>query len=217
MGILEVKNRTENWKTAENFCGLSDKARVSLVQKLSKTEVQPCEIRLELFWYGMRDYIHKYGGTEEALAEDFARHYMCLFANLRECIEKPSYRFKLQSHSYNVSAHENKKLFSNLRHTEIDIVLETPDHLLIGEAKDESRFGADGKHVLVHQLIRQYVMAKILAKIKGAEKKVVPFIVGHKCRLQSIKNTSQVRFMIDQDWLKECNILSWDDIKQLSQ
>ena len=43
----------------------------------------------------------------------------------------------------------------------IDIVLETTDRLFIGEAKLESTLGSDSDHVLVHQLIRQYVMAHL--------------------------------------------------------
>ena len=47
---------------------------------------------------------------------------------------------------------------NSLLGTEVDVVLETPKHLFIGEVKHESTFEADGKLVLVHQLMRQYVM-----------------------------------------------------------
>ena len=217
MGILGISNRTENWKTAEHFYGLSKPGRGRLVEKLSR--IPPAgEIKLELFWYGMRDYIHQYdGGAEEVLAK-VADIYSHKFSNLRGHIEKSKHRFgALKPHNYKGTPKNEEKLLSNLLHTEIDVVLETSDHLFIGEAKDESKFGADGKHVLVHQLIRQYVTAKVLVCLKGKEKKVVPFIVGDKCKLDSIKRTSQVRFMIDQCWLKECNILSWDYIKELGK
>ena len=57
---------------------------------------------------------------------------------------------------------EINKLRDNLINTEVDVVLESPDSLFIGEVKDVSDFGADSRYVLVHQLIRQYVTATIL-------------------------------------------------------
>ena len=107
-----------------------------------------------------------------------------------------------------------KKLYDNLPNTEIDIVLETPEYLFIGEAKDESGFGADGNLILVHQLIRQYVMAKILAN--GCLKRnitVVPFIVGED--IEDLKRTAQVQFMKKHYNLKHKNILSWNFINDL--
>lgn len=76
------------------------------------------------------------------------------------------------------------------------------------------RFGADGGLVLVHQLIRQYVMARILVEYlpSGFKKEVIPFVVGDN--IDSIKKASQVKFMIDQGWLDETNILSWDEINR---
>ena len=78
-------------------------------------------------------------------------------------------------------------------------------HLFIGEVKHESTFGADGKLVLVHQLVRQHVTATILLQIAGEHKEVIPFVVGDSTNY--LKKTSQVRFMIDQHWLKESNVL----------
>ena len=223
MGILRITNRTENWKTAETFCGLSEEGRVSLVEKLSGGASSTDDIKLELFWYGMRDYVYEYGGVEEESVD----RYVCLFPDLRKRIDSFEYtdyidgkrtlRFnELLPRNYDASTSENKaKLYRNLQGTEIDIVLETEDHLFIGEAKDESSFNARSERVLVHQLIRQYVMAKILVDLSGKEKKVVPFIVGDPDKLSSIKNTGQVRFMKDRGWLEDRNVLSWDCIKQL--
>ena len=64
----------------------------------------------------------------------------------------------------------------------IDIVLETTNRLFIGEAKLESALGSDSDHVLVHQLIRQYVMAHILLDVLVNRavydsREVVPFVV----------------------------------------
>lgn len=107
------------------------------------------------------------------------------------------------------------KLFDNLTNTEIDVVLQTPVCLLIGEAKYKTpTFNANGT-VLVHQLIRQYVMAKTLLKLTECDKKIVPFLVVEDDR--SVLKTSQVRFMIKQGWLKEENVLTWKDIKELTE
>ena len=100
---------------------------------------------------------------------------------------------------------------NNLLNTEIDIVLETTEYLFIGEAKDESTFGAKSKYVLVHQLIRQYVMASIVVALVGNRKSVVPFIVGDKPK--GLQNNGQVRFMMKQGWLKKENVLSWGEIE----
>ena len=77
---------------------------------------------------------------------------------------------------------------------------------------DESTFVADGKLVLVHQLIRQYIAATILLQLVGARKEVIPFVVGDNT--DYLKKTSQIRLMIDQCWLRQTNILDWEDIKR---
>ncbi len=38
MGILGIKNRTENWKTVQHFYGLSDNAKTRFVQRLGESE-----------------------------------------------------------------------------------------------------------------------------------------------------------------------------------
>ena len=93
------------------------------------------------------------------------------------------------------------------------MVLETPTHLFIGEAKHEMSFGANGNHVLVHQLIRQYVMAKILIEYSASSKAVVPFVVCDS--VDAVLRTSQVRFMMAQGWLRKENVLCWGKVKAL--
>ena len=211
MAILGITNRTENWKTAEVFCGLREEGRVNLVRKLSNCESSTDDIKLELFWYGMRDCHTKW------TKEDTAKSYCRIFRTLRDDILRYPKLKACKPHIYNAS--NMSTLYSNLMHTEIDIVLETSDHLFIGEAKYESGLGTDGENVLVHQLIREYVMARVLVDLTNKKKKIVPFVVVNENKLDSIKNTGQVGFMIDQDpsWLKECNILSWNEIKSLGQ
>ena len=143
MGILGITNRTENWKTAKSFAPFfkNECARVALAHRLCEPADTPHkEIRIELFWKGMRDYIHSPGEgtkpTHQALADCYNRP----FPDLRGQIEKfPGFRLKWQPSHYNASKQNHDGLFNNLRNTEIDIVLETPTRLFIGEAKDESR------------------------------------------------------------------------------
>ena len=209
MGILGIENRTENWKTAQLLRGLSE---VNLARRLGEPDATLADdIRIELFWYGVRD------GKPDL--EKAAAIYHSQFADLRQQIrdfeQQPFLRLK--SHNYVVSQETQEDFLNNLRNTEIDIVLETPERLFIGEAKHESGFGGDGKLILVHQLIRQFVTATILLDLLGEKKEVVPFVVVDDGNLRSVKNTAQVNFMVDQGWLKAENVLSWreiDDIKE---
>ena len=123
-----------------------------------------------------------------------------------------------------------KKLYDNLRNTEIDIVLVTPKYLYIGEAKDESRLDVKYGYVLMHQLIRQYVMAAILLDWIRCDKEIVPFVIGHaerlKCNHKNLKHINQVNFMLDQVCaedktsrllcLREEHILTWAHIEKLA-
>ena len=58
-------------------------------------------------------------------------------------------------------------------------------------------------------------MANMLVKKMQKHHQVVPFVVGTK--VESLKNSRQVRFMIKQGWLKEGNVLSWDCIKSVME
>ncbi len=221
MGILGIENRTENWKTVQHFHGLSNDAKVRLVQKLGEPAETPADkISLELFWKGVRDYVHT--AADKPGPEKVAEVYKCHFSDLRQKVmdfraKKPPHNFQpLKDHNYSVADENQDALCRNLQNTEIDIVLETPSRLFIGEAKHESNFGGEGKLILVHQLIRQYVTAKVLIGLTCKTKTLVPFIVVDKENLTSAKDTAQVRFMIAQGWLERCNVLSWDNIKILA-
>ncbi len=107
-----------------------------------------------------------------------------------------------------------KRLGNNLINTEIDIILKTPKHLFIGEAKHETGFdNTDTSDVLVHQLIRQYVTIKVLLNLLGTEKKVVQFVVANN--RDHTMNFGQVKFLLDQGWMRKENVLTWEDIKKL--
>ena len=228
MGILGIKNRTENWKTAWYFAPFfrDDSARASLARRLGEHErTLTGDIQIELFWYGVRDYVYQTDNKTEPGPELVGKSYEKLFSNLRESVQHfraQTFPYKFESlklHNYDASEGNWGDIFRNIYNTEVDIVLKTPDHLLIGEAKDESSFGTDSDYALVHQLIRQYVMAKVLIDIipESGAKRVIPFIVVHPDKLATAMNTVQVKFMLDQKWLNENNILSWEDIEKLAK
>ncbi len=108
-----------------------------------------------------------------------------------------------------LSNHE--KFFSNFVNTEIDVVIETPSHFLIGENKSEMSFGANSKDCFVHQLIRQYAMAKVLLKLVNCEKQLIPFVIG-----DNVIKSGQVTLMEDLGLLNKKNVFSWNDIKIIS-
>ena len=232
MGILGIENRTENWKTARHFAPFfkSASARAALANRLlrpyEESESDAVKaVKMELYWKGMRDYIHELDKNKKPTTQDFQKRYVRLFPDLRDRICE----FNIQKFNdlrlpkpcnYDVSTESRmQSLRNNLRNTEIDIVLQTPRHLFIGEAKDESGFGADESLVLVHQLVRQYVMARILVDlIPGATNTcVVPFIVGHPDKLASMTKTNQVRFMCGKGWLRRENVMSWDEIAGIAK
>ena len=254
MKILDIKNRTENWKTAYYFAPFfrDKEACLRLAKELlarhegkqaNDVDLGPSGVQINLFWYGMRDHLNKDKSRDirkdrvltQGIIEDLAKRYKRLFIeeldlrkNIEEFITKrrkarePKFR-DLKPWNYRVSeptkARKNgpAKLGSNLYETEIDVVLQTPNHLYIGEAKYESPLGAESKYVLVHQLIRQYVMAKILvdklvSENRIAPKKVIPFFVRDNPTGQE---QAQVDFMIQQCWMSENNVLTWVDIEKI--
>ena len=168
MGILGIHNRTENWKTAQTFAPYFESA--DLRKELAGCLGEPYatsgdEIKLELFWKGVRDCLNPLKpkdakeGWDENHRETFRRAFEKRFGQLRELVEGDEGLTLRNKHNYSFEEDTAGKLYTNLHNTEIDIVLETPRRLYIGEAKSEMSFGADGSLVLVHQLIRQYVAA----------------------------------------------------------
>ena len=71
------------------------------------------------------------------------------FPDLRRDIENFSDLQIPNPQNYDTSSDDRMaKLVDNLANTEIDVVLQTPGSLFIGEAKHEARFGANGSYVL---------------------------------------------------------------------
>ena len=219
MPILGSENLTENWMTARTFAPLfrDDGLRRRFAERLLDEPLPDgANVSIELFWRGMRDYVHQC--PEAGDPDDLAQRYDRLFPCLRAQVRKSSRFRPLQDHNYATS--DKAGLARNVKGAEIDIVLETPGCLFIGEAKNEDKFDTSGKDMLVHQLVRQYVTAAILLdimrhkkKIEG-EKRIVPFVVGgDKDRLH---RKEQVRFMIAQGWMRRGNVLDWGDARGLA-
>ena len=229
--ILGIENRTENWKTALTFARMYPENIASLANNLLKSycefpdsnlpNLQPGQVRLELFWKGVRDHVHQTKEKGQTLIEEFALLYKQQFPHLQDKIVDFSNEGKrkfndLKCDNYDVSTMESKKkLFNNLLNTEIDVVLEAPNHLFIGEAKLEMSLKGDSSNVLVHQLVRQYVTANLLLKHLACDKTLVPFIVKDKKRNPNL--ALQTRFMICQGWLKEKNVFTWSEIEKIAR
>jgi len=232
--ILEIPNRTENWLTARTFAAVIAGVRQNELAtqiignaKGIQLSFRQDEVQLELYWKGFRDYCKLKGKTRnnKAFRRKTTDRYQELFPNLRERIEgydkrveagQPSLNLK-EPHNYRASDDKSSRwLYNNLLNTEIDIVLSAPGYLLIGEAKHEETFGADSKHVLVHQLVRQYVMASIVADMVDSDQQreskteVIPFIVGDK-----VTKTAQVQLLQSMEMLHPDNVISWDQLKQM--
>ncbi|MCY3986179.1 MAG: hypothetical protein OXF23_03945 [Candidatus Dadabacteria bacterium] len=238
-GILNIENRTENWMTSLFFCRLSEEKLQDFVDSLKTKESRSKanSVHMELFWRGVRDYRHslieykvnKEGAkgkrkreiateVDDCLESRFWEQYKCCFGCLRHQVCKHNERPLPHCQNYGICEDFRdekgrglqKLLYNNLRNTEMDIVFETDGHLFIGEAKYESDFGTDGKLVLVHQLIRQFVTASLLVKVQGKQKKVVPFLIVDDDK-KSPKNNGQVDFMLCRKWLFQENIRTWKD------
>jgi hypothetical protein len=86
--------------------------------------------------------------------------------------------------------------------------------MLIGEVKHTQTFGADSKLIIVHQLVRQYIMASILAEELSQHKNekciVIPFVIADS---NAIK-TGQVKLLQYLGWLNINNLLPWSFIDQ---
>ena len=232
MGILGIENRTENWKTTQHLHCLSGEAKSSLVYELGeRPKPQGHEVQLELFWHGGRDYFYGLNegrgrSPEEKGSDDdrLAACYQSLFPSLLEnLVSKGRGLTVTRPWNYNPSyGGYASKLRTNIESMEIDIVLETHEHLFIGEAKYEmDGFGTKTEYVLVHQLIREFVMARIVAKMVAEDsgskpRTVVPFVVVDESKLVTIKNRKQVQFMVEQEWLKDANILTWEGVRELT-
>lgn len=233
MGILGIRNRTENWKTAHSFAPFftNKAARAALADRLlepleENPEVEVGTVKIELFWYGIRDYREQQRGRETELTpQNLAERYCRLFSNpdkldLHRQIDEIDKHDTITTRNYNVSIADWKdRLWTNLNNTEIDIIVKTSKHLFIGEAKHETTgFDSDKERFLMHQLIREYVTARILVDCHKPDMEVVPFVVvdAPEQLREPLKHIDQIGFLRDQGWLKKENVLSWKCIEKLA-
>ena len=71
MTILGIENRTENWKTAVYFSPLFDGKGGRLIERLGESPMpQLDDVRLELFWKGMRDLLFQYGVKKDSARQE---------------------------------------------------------------------------------------------------------------------------------------------------
>ena len=221
MGILGIHNRTENWKTARKFAPFFNKnnktALANLVKHLNPGDKSnPEDLKIELFWKGIRDLRHgKSDELKKEIEDRLVNQYKERFKSLRTDVANFDELKLPEEWNYDATkAGARSKLINNLRNSEIDIVIESRSHLYIGEAKDEAGFGADGQLVLVHQLIRQHVVATLFLDAKNEKRKIEQFVV-----LRKLPNANrlprQIEFAIDQCWLKKDNILTWDRLSEI--
>ena len=212
---LDIENRTENWKTARTLSPLFGDRAVTLARRLGEPRSTPAlDVSLELFWKGARDCCH--GKDKQECAQRLVANCRRLFRKLGEQIEAFDGFRELRDGNYNISSESHKKrLLNNMLNTEIDVVVKSPGHLYIGEAKYKSGFHADGNLVLVHQLVRQYVTASVLVDVTGSNLKVAPFVITNKPRDEKSRWPDQIRFMLHQRWMNEGNRLTWAEVKDL--
>ncbi|MDC9820955.1 hypothetical protein ABRQ07_14320 [Pectobacterium polonicum] len=220
--ILGIENRTENWTTVRNIFDQKNKRLIEYLMINNNDDSAPFddgkEAKLELFWYGYRDYIYgkdinRYSAEYNIIYARFLR----LFPDLQERVlnfKGDSNRYLRVEKTVNYSLEREDaplRLFQNIRHTEIDIVIETRNKLYIGEVKDSQTFGAHGGLFLPHQLLRQYIMARILIDELGKDLDVVPFIISNNS--SETKKNGQVKLMESLSYLNiDNNVFTWCDI-----
>ena len=159
-GILGISNRTENWKTARYFAPFFGHGAKRVAEHLSGEPVES-NVRLELYWKGMRDFLKKEKDKEKwkvEIADRFRNSE--LFGTLQERVSGfrvpgiPGFQ-KLKPHNYDAS--NTKGIYRNLYNTEIDIVLESRHALFIGEAQGGNVPGCrqpTGARAPAHQAVR---------------------------------------------------------------
>ena len=102
VGILGIRNRTENWKTARYFAPFFGHGAKRLAEHLSCEPVES-GVRLELYWKGMRDFL--YGRNEENWKFEIGDRFRNskLFGNLRERVLDFTGFQALKDHNYDTT------------------------------------------------------------------------------------------------------------------
>ena len=211
--VLGIENRTENWKTARSLRPFFNERAIRIARELGEPQATPAaEVSLELYWKGVRDWCK--GKNKPEREAQLVGSCRKLFPDLLQRIDGYGHFRDLSDGNYEISSDTYRsRLVTNLVNTEIDIVLESPGRLYIGEAKSESNFHANGKLMLVHQLVRQYVMASVLVDVLQSSREVVPFVVVNGTWEP---RSHQVQFMIAQRWMRKENCLNWHVLEAMA-
>jgi len=225
--MFGVENRSENWRLAKAFI---DKKDNFLEYKIADIVLSNCnqkisgQLSYEFFWTGFRDYCHSVSIAKKNSALGFrvVDYYQKTFSNLLDNIHQYNItennpKLKLNNPEINyVVNEETKNIFlNNLYYTEVDIIIRAGSNLLIGEVKSTQTFGSNSKHVLVHQLLRQYIMVSTLVNEKQFQEKhnciftIIPFVIANR----NAERTAQVKIMKNLGWLVRGNVLNWDFIE----
>ena len=117
-----------------------------LAERLGATLLSSSDdVILELFWKGLLDHLYDRKIKKRFAKQALVDRYNRMFPNLRRDVEKFGKLQLPNPKNYDASTDNwMDELVDNLVNTEIDVVLDTPRHLLVGEAKHEARFGANG-------------------------------------------------------------------------
>jgi hypothetical protein len=225
MLFQKIENRSENWLIAKSFIDgnglkLAEKITEQVLNNVGYSLDLSVEIEYELFWKGCRDYCDRLekksqnSGFRNRALDFYEKNFNNLPDKIKEFNEKSnSPKLRINDDNYVVN---EERLINNLYNTEIDIVIKAGSYLLIGEVKHTQTFGADSSHVLVHQLVRQYVMASILIEelfelgILNEKCTVIPFIIADEN--SSAKKTGQVKLLQHLKLLNEKNVISWKEL-----
>lgn len=227
-----ANNRSESWRIAKSFIDygakeLSEKIAQDVLNNLhiERGSLQLRKpIQYSLFWTGLRDYCdsNKINRRDRDFIKRVKAIYLDKFAGLEQQVyefasnhkDQPvNIRLDRTKQNYIVSDGSEQRFINNLYFTEFDLVIQTGNYLLIGEFKDTQTFGANSKHVLVHQLVRQYVAANILLGLEGNEHiEVVPFVVADNP--QHANKTAQVKLLKHLGWLADGNVFDWGELNK---
>ena len=112
--VLEIKNRTENWKTARSMSSMFGDGAVHLARRLGEArETRPADVKLELFWKGVRDHRARPDTDKQQFDKELVGSYRCSFEDLGKRIEDYG-GFRPRARNYDVSNEHESMLVNNL-------------------------------------------------------------------------------------------------------
>lgn len=209
-GVDNIINRAENNLTAKVFVTLFNSVRPfkEVLTILGLEEREYRKAKIELFWKGFRDYALE----NKDCREKFLDCYRKIIPEIRNAVKGT----KLHTRDNFYTEHDPDKLFNELRNTEIDVAVFTPNRICLGEAKRKEKLGFNGRNILAHQFIRQRVMVEILKALTGDRREVISFIICDRSKIRSLSRMEQVKALGLLDGQRPL-VISWQDILALAQ